>query len=98
MVLVRTSVPEEQHLTSRSNTPPTKESPLQILRWSTCDVFFMFCSFQTEDLKSFYPTTLLETGHDILFFWVARMVMMGRKLTGKLPFTEVKSSLEKMAT
>ncbi|XP_066538850.1 valine--tRNA ligase [Hoplias malabaricus] len=42
-----------------------------------------------EDLKVFYPGTLLETGHDILFFWVARMVMMGLKLTGKLPFKEV---------
>ena len=31
---------------------------------------------QTEDLEAFYPTSLLETGHDILFFWVARMVMM----------------------
>lgn len=38
----------------------------------------------------FYPGTLLETGHDILFFWVARMVMMGLKLTGKLPFKEVR--------
>lgn len=37
----------------------------------------------------FYPGTLLETGHDILFFWVARMVMLGLKLTGKLPFKEV---------
>lgn len=37
----------------------------------------------------FYPGTLLETGHDILFFWVARMVMLGLKLTGKLPFREV---------
>uniref|UniRef100_A0A3Q3A898 Valine--tRNA ligase n=1 Tax=Kryptolebias marmoratus TaxID=37003 RepID=A0A3Q3A898_KRYMA len=44
---------------------------------------------ETEDLKVFYPGTLLETGHDILFFWVARMVMMGLKLTGKLPFKEV---------
>ena len=44
---------------------------------------------QTDDLKVFYPGTLLETGHDILFFWVARMVMMGLKLTGKLPFKEV---------
>ncbi|KAM9488338.1 valine--tRNA ligase [Clarias gariepinus] len=42
-----------------------------------------------EDLRVFYPGTLLETGHDILFFWVARMVMMGLKLTGKLPFKEV---------
>lgn len=44
---------------------------------------------ETKDLSVFYPGTLLETGHDILFFWVARMVMMGLKLTGKLPFEEV---------
>lgn len=44
---------------------------------------------ETEDLKVFYPGTLLETGHDILFFWVARMVMLGLTLTGKLPFKEV---------
>uniref|UniRef100_A0AAQ4P150 Valine--tRNA ligase n=1 Tax=Gasterosteus aculeatus aculeatus TaxID=481459 RepID=A0AAQ4P150_GASAC len=37
---------------------------------------------ETQDLNVFYPGTLLETGHDILFFWVARMVMMGLKLTG----------------
>ena len=43
----------------------------------------------TAELERFYPTTLLETGHDILFFWVARMVMMGLKLTGKLPFTTI---------
>jgi hypothetical protein len=39
---------------------------------------------QTADLAKFYPTALLETGHDIIFFWVARMVMMGMKLTGEL--------------
>ncbi|KAM6968176.1 valine--tRNA ligase [Aplochiton taeniatus] len=44
---------------------------------------------ETQDLNVFYPGTLLETGHDILFFWVARMVMMGLKLTGQLPFKEV---------
>lgn len=44
---------------------------------------------QTEDLKTFYPSTLLETGHDILFFWVARMVFFGMELTGKLPFKYV---------
>ncbi|KAM8952751.1 valine--tRNA ligase [Pelodytes ibericus] len=44
---------------------------------------------QSEDLNVFYPGTLLETGHDILFFWVARMVMLGLTLTGKLPFKEV---------
>ena len=40
-------------------------------------------------MKVFYPGVLLETGHDILFFWVARMVKMGLKLMGKLPFKEV---------
>lgn len=38
---------------------------------------------QTPDLAQFYPGALLETGHDILFFWVARMVMLGIKLTGQ---------------
>ncbi len=40
----------------------------------------------TEDLQRFYPTSVLETGYDILFFWVARMMMMGCYLTGKEPF------------
>ncbi len=40
---------------------------------------------ETQDLTKYYPTTLLETGHDILFFWVAKMVMMGMKLTGGQP-------------
>ncbi|KAL4444290.1 hypothetical protein ABPG75_012027 [Micractinium tetrahymenae] len=44
---------------------------------------------QTPDLAKFYPTALLETGHDILFFWVARMVMMGMNLTGQVPFKQV---------
>ena len=43
----------------------------------------------TEDLRMFYPGTLLETGHDIIFFWVARMVFFGQKLMGKLPFKDV---------
>ncbi|ESK83669.1 valine-trna ligase [Moniliophthora roreri MCA 2997] len=44
---------------------------------------------KTPDLQNFYPASLLETGWDILFFWVARMVMLGIKLTGKVPFKEV---------
>ncbi|PON42797.1 Leucine-tRNA ligase, archaeal [Parasponia andersonii] len=43
----------------------------------------------SDDFKQFYPTTMLETGHDILFFWVARMVMMGIEFTGKVPFSYV---------
>ena len=42
-----------------------------------------------HDFQRFYPTSILETGYDILFFWVARMVMFGLKLTGKLPFNTV---------
>jgi valyl-tRNA synthetase len=44
---------------------------------------------QTQDLKTFYPTSTLVTGLDILFFWVARMIMMGIKLTGQIPFRDV---------
>lgn len=44
---------------------------------------------QTKDLKTFYPTTVLVTGFDIIFFWVARMVMMGIKLAGDVPFKTV---------
>lgn len=44
---------------------------------------------ETKELNAFYPGTLLETGHDILFFWVAKMVMMGLELMGKLPFKDV---------
>lgn len=44
---------------------------------------------QTEDLKQFYPNSILETGSDLIFFWVARMVMLGRELTGQLPFKQV---------
>ncbi|CAM9833167.1 unnamed protein product, partial [Choristocarpus tenellus] len=42
-----------------------------------------------SDLDTFYPAAVLETGYDILFFWVARMVMMGMELTGKPPFSVV---------
>ena len=44
---------------------------------------------ETEDLKTYYPTSLLITGFDILFFWVARMIMMGLECTGDVPFREV---------
>ena len=43
----------------------------------------------TEDMRYFYPTTVMETAYDILFFWVARMVMMGLEDTGKVPFHTV---------
>jgi valyl-tRNA synthetase len=43
----------------------------------------------TEDLRYFYPGSVMETGYDILFFWVARMIMMGLEDTGEVPFHTV---------
>ncbi|TDL17084.1 hypothetical protein BD410DRAFT_754782 [Rickenella mellea] len=53
--------------------------PFSILGWPE----------KTPDLQHYYPSSILETGWDILFFWVARMVMLGIKLTGQVPFKEV---------
>jgi len=44
---------------------------------------------ETDDFKTFYPTSLLVTGFDILFFWVSRMIMLGLEMTGEVPFREV---------
>ncbi len=44
---------------------------------------------QTDDLEKFYPAAMIETADDILFFWCARMLMMGRFLTGQLPFRTI---------
>jgi len=43
----------------------------------------------TEDLRTYYPTTVMETGYDIIFFWVARMIMQGLEMTGQCPFETV---------
>ncbi|NLT73436.1 MAG: valine--tRNA ligase [Chloroflexi bacterium] len=44
---------------------------------------------QTDDLRTYYPTSVLETAYDIIFFWVARMIMMGLYFTGEAPFQTV---------
>ena len=44
---------------------------------------------QTDQLRAFYPTDVLTTGRDIIFLWVARMVMLGIEFTGEVPFTDV---------
>jgi valyl-tRNA synthetase len=44
---------------------------------------------ESLDLKAFFPNTILETGADILFFWVAKMAMMSVMLCGKIPFKTV---------
>ncbi len=54
--------------------------PLSTLNWP---------NVEDSDFCRFYPQSILETGSDILFFWVARMVMMGKYLTGQLPFKQI---------
>ncbi|KAK9382468.1 tRNA synthetases class I-domain-containing protein [Kockiozyma suomiensis] len=54
--------------------------PFSTLGWPNTD---------SKDLANFYPMSMLETGWDIMFFWVARMAMMGIKLTGSVPFREI---------
>ncbi len=48
-----------------------------------------FATLQVNNSEEFYPTSVMETGYDILFFWVARMMMMGLYVTGKVPFETV---------
>ncbi len=48
-----------------------------------------FPNSETDDFKKFYPTSVLVTGFDIIFFWVARMITMGLEFTGKAPFKDV---------
>jgi len=44
---------------------------------------------RTKAMDTFYPNAIMETGFDIIFFWVARMIMMGMRLTGDIPFSEI---------
>lgn len=50
---------------------------------------FSLFGWPDADPRPSYPLNLMETGHDIIFFWVARMVMLGLELTGEVPFREV---------
>jgi len=62
--------------------------PFSTLGWGNGDTE-MDRLFKSEDMKDFYPNSLLITGFDILFFWVARMMMMGEHFNGKLPFKHI---------
>jgi len=62
--------------------------PFSTLGWGNGDVS-ADSQFQSEDMAKFYPNSLLITGFDILFFWVARMMMMGESFTGELPFKHI---------
>ncbi len=62
--------------------------PFSTLGWGNGDNSQMD-KYNDSDLSDFYPNNLLITGFDILFFWVARMLMMGENLTGELPFKDI---------
>ena len=62
--------------------------PFSTLGWGNGDVE-MDKLFKSKDMKEFYPNSLLITGFDILFFWVARMMMMGEHFVGELPFKDI---------
>ena len=62
--------------------------PFSTLGWGNGDTE-MDKLFTSDDMKDFYPNSLLITGFDILFFWVARMMMMGEHFNGKLPFNHI---------
>lgn len=50
---------------------------------------FVTLDYPNDDFKTYYPTAVMETGHDILFFWVTRMIMLGLYRTGNVPFKKV---------
>ncbi|MDD3775491.1 MAG: valine--tRNA ligase [Sulfurovaceae bacterium] len=62
--------------------------PFSTLGWGNDDIY-KGIKWNEGDMNDFYPNSLLITGFDILFFWVARMLMMGENLTGKLPFSNI---------
>ena len=62
--------------------------PFSTLGWGNGE-FGKDTLWNEEDMKNFYPNNLLITGFDILFFWVARMLMMGENITGELPFKDI---------
>ena len=89
------------HITVARETPPTcprchstelEQDPDVLDTWFSSGLWpFSTLGWpdETEDLKTFYPTSLLITGFDILFFWVSRMIMLGLECTGDVPFRQV---------
>lgn len=71
---------------TRGSPPPSSRSPCGRNRFVEIPILpLSHCPIQDPH----YPLDLMETGHDILFFWVARMVMLGKCLTGRLPFERI---------
>lgn len=93
----RNEAEARQNAATKFNVAPEQVSLAQdedvLDTWFSSGIFPMstmgWPETENPDYKAFFPGDLLETGHDILFFWVARMVMMSLELTDKLPFKTV---------
>lgn len=91
------AVSPEEALTKAASTFSVSSSEVVISQdedvldtwFSSAILPFTALGWPKEESLEYYPLSLMETGHDILFFWVARMVMLGKKLTGTLPFDKV---------
>jgi valyl-tRNA synthetase len=92
---------ENRHITVARETPTKcstcgstnlEQDPDVLDTWFSSDLWpFSTLGWpeNTADFKKYYPTSLMITGYDILFFWVARMIMMGIHFTGQVPFRAV---------
>ncbi|KAM7357952.1 valyl-tRNA synthetase, mitochondrial isoform 2-T2 [Cochliomyia hominivorax] len=78
-----------QYILQTSNLKITQDCDVLDTWFSSALLPFSVSSWPSEEYKQNYPLDLMETGHDILFFWVARMVMLGLKLTGMAPFKKI---------
>jgi valyl-tRNA synthetase len=85
----------EQEVREKHNIPPTTvlQQDEDVLDTWFSSALWPFSTLgwpdNTDALKTFYPTSVLVTGFDIIFFWVARMIMMGLKFMGDVPFHEI---------
>ena len=85
----------EEHVRKENNLPPGKtlKQDDDVLDTWFSSALWPFSTLgwpeETEELSAFYPTSVLVTGFDIIFFWVARMMMMGLKIMGDVPFRQV---------
>ena len=66
--------------------PDTFDTWFSSGQWPLCVTDF---NGESDDFKSYYPTSVMETGKDIIFFWVARMIMLGLYRTGEVPFKKI---------
>ncbi len=87
-----TSTRQDPISCSHCNSPQIEQDPDVLDTWFSSGLWpFSTLGWpdETPDLRYFYPTTMMETGYDILFFWVARMIMFGLEFTGQVPFSTV---------